>query len=395
MDSKGRWALRILLAHSFYRIPGGEDRYVRELAKLLSRDHSVELLSSRNERLSDTVATAAKMFYSGRKKYEVSRVLDRFGPDIVHVHNVYPSLGPAVHLASADAGIPLIMTVHNFRMRCPNGVMFTEGSPCRRCQRGNYLNAVTHDCFPSSKQSVAYAGALWSHRFVTRLEDKVSLFVCPSEFVRDELVQWGIHPSRVVVTPNFVYPQPDANPIPGHFGVFVGRLSGEKGVGDLLEALRIARDPPFRVVGDGPLATTLRGEAAKIGLNKTEFLGQLPRDRVDEVLRRARFLVIPSLWDENAPLAGLEAMAHGRPLLVTSRGGLPELVREETGLVCPPGDPRLMAEQIVRLMEDDTYCLAAGTRGLRVSRGEFGPEMHLARLEAAYQTSIERGATAR
>jgi glycosyltransferase involved in cell wall biosynthesis len=386
--------LRILLAHSFYRLPGGEDRYVHQQAELLSRGHSVELLAKPNEQLSDTIGTAAKMLYSGRRKLEVARALNRFSPDVVHVHNVYPSLGPAVHLATAEAGIPLVMTVHNYRMRCPNGVMFTEGSPCRRCQRGNYLNALTHHCFPTKKQSIAYAGVLWPHRFAARLDDKVSLFVCPSEFVRDELAKWGFLPRRVVVIPNFVYPQPGADPTPGHFGVFIGRLSSEKGLGVLLEALHMAGDPPFRVVGDGPLRTALRMEAAEIGLKNTEFLGQLPRDRVDEVLREARFLAIPSIWDENAPLAGLEALARGRPLLVTSRGGLPELVREETGLVCPPGDGPAMAEQIVRLMEDDALCLAAGTRGLSVSRRQFGPEMHLSRLEAAYQTCIDQGASA-
>jgi len=244
------------------------------------------------------------------------------------------------------------------------------------------------------KQTAAYAGVLWLHRFAVRLEDKVSLFVCPSNFVKDQLRGWGIPASRVAAIPNFVPPQPDANPRPGRFGVFVGRLSSEKGLDVLLHTLRIARDPPFRIVGDGPLSAVLRRRAATLGLKKTQFLGRIPRDQVDEVLRDARFLALPSLLDENCPMAGLEAMALGRPLLVTSLGGLPELVREGTGLVCRPGDPGDMAKGIERLMEDDTLCLEAGIRGLSVSRQEFGPEIHLARLEAAYGLCIEQAAIA-
>jgi glycosyltransferase involved in cell wall biosynthesis len=385
--------LRILLAHSFYRIPGGEDHYVRRQVELLSREHSVELVAERNEQLSPTGATAVRMLYSRGKKQEVAETIARFDPDVLHVHNVYPSLGPAVHLAAATAHVPLVMTVHNYRMRCPNGLMFTEGSACRRCQRGIYVNAVAHRCFASAKQSMAYASVLWVHRFLARLDDKVSLFITPSNFVRNEVVSWGIPPNRVVAIPNFVEPRPDADPRPGRFGVFLGRLSAEKGVDVLLDALRIAGDPPFRVVGDGPLAGVLRSKAETTGLKNTEFLGWLPHDRVNDVLREARFLALPSVWDENCPLAALEALALGRPLLVTSQGGLPELVRQGTGLVCPPGDPHAMAEGIGRLMGDDVFCAEAGARGLEISLHDFGPKAHLARLEAAYGTCIKHAST--
>ena len=123
-----------------------------------------------------------------------------------------------------------------------------------------------------------------------------------------------------------------------------------------------------------------------IGLENIQFMGRQPPGRVDDILRDARFLVLPSLSDENCPLAGLEAMALGRPLLVTARGGLPELVREGSGLVCRPDDPDDLAASIVRLMRDDEFCAEAGTRGLALSREEFGPETHLSRLIAAYES---------
>jgi glycosyltransferase involved in cell wall biosynthesis len=214
------------------------------------------------------------------------------------------------------------------------------------------------------------------------------MFVCPSDFVRKELVTWGVLAERTVTIPNFCYPQSNADPQPGSFGVFVGRLSSEKGVHVLLEALRIAKDPPFRVVGDGPMESVLRNQAAGLGLTNTKFLGRLPANQVGEVLRGSRFLVMPSLWNETGGLAALEAMAVARPVLVSSLGGLPELVREGTGLQCRPGDAVDLAKQIQRLMDDSDFCRVAGVRGLRVSRHEFGPEMHLARLETAFRTVL-------
>ena len=363
---------------------------MRQEADLLSRNHSVDLIVGRNDRLSATPATAARMVYSRRRRRDAARMLAHFGPDIVHVHNMYPSLGSAVHLAAVEAGVPLVMTVHNFRLRCPNGLMFTEGSVCRRCERGNYLQAITHQCFPTRRQSVAYAGALWVHRFMTRLEEKVSLFVCPSDFVRTQLEMWGVSPEKLITIPNFSYPQSDADPTPGGFGVFIGRLSSEKGVHILLEALRVAKDPPFRVVGDGPMASFLETRARRLGLRNTKFLGRLLPEQVSEILRASRFLAMPSLWNEVFGLAALEAMALGRPLLVTSLGGLPELIREGTGVVCRPGDAADLAKMIDRLMEDDDLCREIGTRGIEVSRAEFSPENHRSRLETAYGNILGR-----
>ena len=380
--------LRILLAHSFYRIPGGEDRYVRRQLQLLSETHIVELLEARNEQLSDSVGTATRMIYSPMRAREATSVITRFAPDIVHLHNVYPSFGPAVHLAAARVGAPLVMTVHNYRLRCPNGLRFTEGSLCGRCERGNYLQALVHDCLPTRKQGLSYAGSLWLHRFVARLEKRVALFICPSEFVRTQCVDWGLPEDRLLTIPHFVYPSPGSNPEPGVFGVYVGRLSREKGVDVLLRALRLAGDPPFRIVGDGPVAGELRSGAAKLGLKRTEFLGSLTHDGVAETLRESRFLVVPSVMNETAGLAGLEAMALGRPLLVTSLGALPELVREGTGLICRPGDPADMAVSIVRLMEDEQYCREAGALGLSLTRDQLGPEAHLRRLESAYRSCL-------
>ena len=375
--------MRILIAHSFYRLGGGEDRYVRQQVDLLAAHHDVKLIETRNEDLSAGFKTAGQMIYSHRRS-EIEDIMDDHRPDVVHVHNVYPGLGPAVHLAASKRSIPLVMTVHNFRLRCPNGYMYTEGAVCRRCEGGLYLHGLVHRCFPSKKQASAYVSALWIHRFLLRLEDKVSMFLAPSDFMRSQLQKWKISPSRIEMVRNFTSIDPAANPDPGSYGIYVGRLSSEKGLHFLLTALKGAGDPPFKVVGDGPLLDDLITEAARLGLQRTEFVGAVPAVEVNAFMSRARFLVMPSESHENSPLAALEALACGRPLLVSDRGGLPELVRSGAGLIFTSRDAEGAAASIRSLMDDDALARKLGSAALEFARSELTPRAHLTRLEDVY-----------
>src|SRR5918996_4735306 len=215
--------MRVLYAHSFYRMPGGEDRHVRDQIELVSGAHDVELIAASNADLSDTASTAIRMTYSRRKKREILEIIDRFAPEVVHIHNAYPSLGPSVILAAHERDIPIVMTIHNMRLRCPNGLMFTQGSLCRRCEAGMYANALVHECFPTGKQASAYAAALWIHRFVLRLEHRISRFIAPSEFIRSRLIDWRIEPERVETIRHFTHGMlASAAGRVGTYGMFVG-----------------------------------------------------------------------------------------------------------------------------------------------------------------------------
>lgn len=381
--------MRVLVAHCFYRVSGGEDRHVLAAVELLQARHAVGMLGRRNQDLRHGLRAAARMTWSPAMTDEVERELKRFRPDVVHLHNAYPALGPAVHLAAARRGVPLIMTVHNQRLRCPNGLQFTAGVRCRRCQSGRYLKAVTHPCFPSRGQASAYATSLWLHRFAFRLEDRTRLFIAPSHFMRARLVDWGIAAGRAVTVRHFIESRPDASPEVGSYGLFLGRLSAEKGLPELLQALRIAGDPPFHVAGDGPLEGALRRLAAELGLRRIRFLGRLDGAAVQQVLMAARYLALPSLSDESSGLAAMEAMAEGRPLLVSVAGALPELVGEGAGLTWPQGrDIGVLAARLRRLVDDDRFCREAGARALEFARRELTPAAHLRDLEGAYAAAV-------
>ena len=381
--------MRILIAHCFYRLPGGEDRYVEQQMEVLGPRHTVELLARRNEDLGGNLDTARRMLRSSKETRAVGETIARFKPDVIHLHNSYPSLGPAVQLAAQRRRVPLVMTVHNFRLRCPNGYMFTEGKPCYRCEGGLYHNALLHNCFPSRGQAATYAAALWLHRFVLRVQDKVTLFLTPSRYVSERVLSWGFDPQRVKVLRNFTDIPPHAGR-PGSYGIYVGRLSSEKGLDVMLRALARAGDPPFRVVGDGTVRPALEALARELGLANTVFVGRVAPARVSELLEDARYAAMPSLWDEVAGIAALEAMAVGRPLLVTEKGGLPELIETGEGLLARAGDVEDTAAKVKILMEDDVRWHQMSERALTRARNEFTPEAHAIQLEQAYEDARTR-----
>jgi glycosyltransferase involved in cell wall biosynthesis len=223
------------------------------------------------------------------------------------------------------------------------------------------------------------------HRFLFRLEMGVTAFIAPSAFMARRLCEWGIPQTRIRIVPNFVAHAGSADPRPGDCGIYVGRLSSEKGLDILLRALSSAGDPPFEIVGDGPLSRDLLTLSRRLGLKRTRFAGRLsPRDVMDRVAT-ARYLVMPSLSEENAPLAVLEAMARGRPVIVSRRGGLPELVEAGGGLVSDAGDEQGLAVNIGRLTSDDDLCAQLGASALATARQRFSPEVHLTLLEMVYE----------
>ena len=377
--------MRIALAHSFYRLSGGEDSYVRRLHALLAAEHEVLLVAESNASLDPDLRTAARMLHSPSRRRSLAGDLRRFSPDVVHVHNPYPALGPAVHQAAEDAAVPLVMTVHNLRLRCPNGVMFTEGEVCRRCERGQYANAVAHRCFPSRRQAAAYAAALWTHRFIFRLERRIARFIAPSEFMRRRLGEWGI-PAEVtsLVRPGIA---PRGAGEPGGYGLYLGRLSVEKGLDVLVDALAAAGDPPFVIAGEGPMEPLLKARTERHGLRRLEFRGWLSEPERDRVLAGCSFLVMPSRCEENAPMAVLEALSQAKAVVVAAIGGLPELAADGRGLTFAAGDADALADVLRRLQEDSGLADRLGAAGQRFASTELSQEGHLERLEAAYDTA--------
>lgn len=332
--------MRILLVHNYYRRWGGADATVRFDAGLLrSAGHEVVEYSRHSSEMAGRGATALSAFHSTRTVQDIHRLCrDRF--DVAHVHNVMPLISPSVYGAIARHGIPIVQTVNDYRMMCVNGVFFTQGAVCTRCRDGNFLHALPRTCHPEGKAATwLYAAVLGLARMTRTFMRHVTLFMAVSDFVRRQLRQTGIPEARIMVKGNIPTLEVSPSYAAGRYGLYMGRLSAEKGVWTLLRALEGRRDFPFKIAGTGPEEASMRKHVAERGMGHVEFLGFVEGTARFDLLRGAAFLACPSECHETFGISPLEALSVGTPVVAARSGGLPELVVPGvTGALFDPQD---------------------------------------------------------
>jgi glycosyltransferase involved in cell wall biosynthesis len=347
--------MRILVAHNSYQQPGGEDeQVVVEVAMLRSFGHEVAQYNLHNNSIDsmNRFALASRTVWSRSAFLELRRLLRMHQPQIVHFHNTFPLISPAAYWAARAEGAPVVQTLHNFRLCCVNAVLFRDGRVCEDCLgKAVPWPGVLHKCYRDSRgASGATAAMLATHRLLGTWREAVDVYIALSEFSRCKLVQGGLPADKIVVKPNFVYPDPGFGEGDGGFALFVGRLSQEKGVETLLAAWRRLRGLiPLKIVGDGPMAPNVREATAMDG--GIEWLGHRPLDAVYDLLGEASVLVLPSRCYENFPRVAVEAFAKGTPVVASRLGAMAEIVEDgRTGLHFEPGDAGDLAAKVLRLL---------------------------------------------
>jgi glycosyltransferase involved in cell wall biosynthesis len=302
-------------------------------------------------------------------------------PDVAHLHHVHRHLTPAILGPLRRHGIPIVWTVHDYDLICPNGQLFTHDAPCTRCAGHHYANAIRLRCKRGDlAQSAAVALEKWVHAKL-RIWDKVDRFLCPSRFLAAQMVAFGVPADRVSHLPNALDPAP-AGGAPGSHWVYAGRLSPEKGVDDLVAAARLLPHRALRVLGGGPEHARL----VRVAPVNVTFLGPVSPARVAEELRAAGAVAVPSRWPENFPYAVLEAQQAGRAVVATRVGGIPEQIEDGVdGVLVPPADPVRLAAAVGALLDDPGAASAIGTRARSRVIREREPGRHLDTLEALYR----------
>jgi glycosyltransferase involved in cell wall biosynthesis len=341
--------MRILLAHTFYKQPGGEDRvFEAESALLREHGHEVTHYRAHNAELDGApVAAAMKTMWNRGAHSQLAQQLRRDRPDLVHFHNTFPLMSPAVFYAARSAGVPVVATLHNYRLLCPAATFLRAGRVCEDCAHGLPWRAAAHACYRSSRAASAVTALmLGTHRLLGTWTRAVDLYIALSEFARRKFVEGGLPAERVVVKPNFVAADPGPAEKREDFALFAGRLSAEKGIATLLEAWRCLEIPMrLKIAGDGPMSHAVI--QASRSDPRIEWLGPLPADGVTKWMKRAYILVLPSVWYEGLPLTLVEAFAAGLPAIASDIGSLAELVSPgKTGLRFQPGDAADLASRV-------------------------------------------------
>ena len=380
--------MRVLIVHGAYQQFGGEDSVVRAERELLERHGDEVLLYSRHNDETKTFSAFQKAaffpqtVYSYKTSGEISDVVHSFRPDVAFVHNVYPLLSPSVYHKLHALGVPAVQVLHNFRPFCPNGLYYTQGQICEDCKGGNYLNAVRKRCYKDSYTlSGLYALTLGSNRLAGML-DKVSGFICLTEFFKIKMQEAGVPDSKLFVRPNFVYAPPlseagDA----GKYAIFMGRLSPEKGCWTLIHAFEQLPQVPLKILGTGPLEQELQDYVSQKGIGNIQFLGFKSGDEKWQLLRKSLCLVVPSEWYENFPVTVLEAFMAAKPVVAARIGGLPYIVEDgQSGLLFEPGKADQLAKQVQRLADDPASAARMGVLGRTLSETKYGPDQGYSNL---------------
>ena len=388
--------MRVLQIHNYYRAYGGECRMV-DTERTLLEDAGHEVMAfTRASQSIDAWPAKQKLgllFDIPRNREaaaQLQRLVRRRKPDVAHVHNLFPLLSPAIYEALAAAGIPAVQTHHNYRSLCPNGLFYIDGRICTHCRRG-FHHAVVRRCVRRSRLiSLLYAGAI--HRAWKRglFRHGIGIHIALNRFFARQLQQAGIPENRVRICANFVTAFATSVGRKEDDFLYLGRLSSEKGLTTLIEAVQRA-GVKLKIAGTGPLENKLKAQAARLSPNQVSFLGYVNGQRKLDLIRRSCFTVVPSECFESFGLSAAESLAGGTPVIASRIGGLPEVVADGvTGFLFTPGDAGELAARLRQVRQDPAIAPQMGGQALRQARENLSPEVHARRLAAIYQEAIAR-----
>lgn len=406
--------MRIIMAHKEYSIRSGASRHVFELTSLLeSAGHEVIPFSMRDPRNQPSpyekyfVSAAdfstprwsgplffknfSRMIWSREAADKMNRLIRDVRPDLVHVHNIYHHISPSIFPVIRKSGRPIVQTLHDYKLMCPNYLMRAGGQVCEKCRYRRYWQPFFQKCVKDSRIASAMAGGetAW-HKLSGVYEKNIEVFIAPSRFLCHKLQEWKIKTKRVEYLPNFMATSGTAPTPPGEYFLYgLARLAPEKGLWTLL---RVAKDLPavlFKIWGEGPLRPGLEEFTRRERLKNIEFLGDPKTPEAKNIIRRAYAVVVPSECYENNSYAALEAMAYGKPLVASDIGGNPEQVgRNERGLLFKMGDVAALRRSILELWNDKNLALRLGAAGQQYVSQNLNASGYRQRIQNIYKSVL-------
>jgi len=391
--------MRILLIHNKYGKFSGEESVLEAQMMLLeNQGNEVHIYSRRSEELNGFWAKTNAFFsgfYNYRSVSEIKQLISTFRPEIVHIHNLYPLISPAVLSTIHRFHIPIVMTVHNYRLVCPNGLFFYNGEICERCAGGNEWNCIIKNCEGSFPKSLGYSLRNFYARKRRLFSSNICRFICLTDFQKEKLMKNGFTREKIFVLPNFLDAKhKEDNPISSKsYIAFSGRVNGQKGFDLIIKAMNFL-ETEYTLNKVLPILTAGQCDSVFISQFKIpesiKFLGTLPKEEMDNYYRNARFLVFTSRSYEGAPIVFLEAMKHHLPVIAPRLGAYPEIIEDGVnGLLFSPGDPVDLADKISSLSSNEDLCFRLGENGYRKLVEKYSPEIHYKQLISIYKQVIE------
>lgn len=344
--------MKILNINKFYYIQGGADRHFLDLEKLLiQKGHTVTPFSMKNKKnlptpyskyfvskvdlskvnfKTNVFKIASRILYSFEARKKIKIIIKKEKPDIAHIHNIYHQISPSILGVLKKNKIPIVMTVHDYKLICPNYSLFQKNQICEKCKKHRYYQCFLNQCVKDSlAASFLNMIEMYFHKFFRFYERYVDLFICPSEFLREKLIQWGLPEKKLLTLPYFVKPLNAKSKLKTKsYILYFGRLSKEKGLDQLLTVMKKLPEIKLKIVGTGPEKTKLLTFIRQNQLENVQFLGYLQGQKLKKIILESRFVIVPSIWQEIFGLVILESFRLGKTVLAAKKGGMIEIIQE-------------------------------------------------------------------
>ncbi|MDD5342704.1 MAG: glycosyltransferase [Patescibacteria group bacterium] len=402
--------MKVLLINKFYFLKGGAEKQFFDLKEMLERHgHQVVVFSMQHENNLPSpyskyfvskvdfekvrwdwqgLRTAARMFYSFEARRKLGRLIKEERPDICHIHNIYHQISPSILSVLKRRNIPVVQTLHDYKLLCPHYSMYSHGQICERSKGYNYFACAFHRCVKNSYvASFLAAFEMYFHKMLRIYEDNVDLFISPSQFLIKKVREWDLPVIEINHLANFIKLENHPAYETGDYLLYYGRLSEEKGVSLLLDAVK---DLPvkLKIVGSGPEEKLLKEKAKKENISNVEFSGFATGSELGRLIGESRATVLPAQWYENCPLVILEAYSYKKPVIGTRLGGIPELIRDgETGFLVEAGSVEDLRRKIELMYLDKNQALKMGEAGYKFVQ-RFSPEIYYQKLMRYYEILI-------
>jgi glycosyltransferase involved in cell wall biosynthesis len=388
--------LNVITVHNRYLMRGGEDEVFESEARLLeARGCKVKAISQEMTHPSGVagkVRVALNAVWSKPWHDDFRVTLREARPDVVHVHNFFPLVSPAIYYACRDARVPVVQTLHNYRLLCPGATFYRDGHVCEECPAHGLQRSVIHGCYRDSRLGTATTAVMLKvHRQRRTWTDAVDRYIALTEFSRRKFVEGGLPAERIVVKPNFVLPDPGPGRGSRDYAMFVGRLVDLKGVPTMLAAWkRLNQRIPLVIAGDGPYRAELEAELRHSNLSAVEYRGRLSRPETLAAMQRAKFLIFPSEWYEGFPVTIAESFACGTPVIASRLGSMPDIVADgRTGLHFEAGNADDLAQKIEWAWSQDAEMETMSRAARTEFEARYTAERNYEELIDIYQAAID------
>jgi glycosyltransferase involved in cell wall biosynthesis len=390
------------MVHNTYQQPGGEDVVFRQERRLLEEHgHTVVGYERNNFEVEDytglsRLSLVRRTIWNGEVRAEFAQLLEREKPDLVHVHNTFTVISPSIYSACHQQGVPVVQTLHNFRLFCPAATFFRDGHVCEDCVDKGLIESVKHSCYRGSVSATAATALMLAvHRYLGTWESGIDAYINLTRFSRDRCVRAGLPAGKVFVKPNFVHPDPGGGSHNGDYAIFAGRLSPKERITTIFEALErlasLSLNLPVWIVGGGPERGELEADAARRKLSNIVFTGQLTREETIRAIGNARFLIFSSHWYENFPLTIVESFACGVPVICSKLGAMQEIVEDgRTGVHFAPGDGADLACKLESVLRHPQRIREMGNAARREYQGKYTAKQNYQQLMTIYLEALAR-----